>query len=133
MKLMYVLELSIIMYHEIIPNLYIGDCSSVIFSMIVNCAKEDEIPFSFKSDYQSITIRIPTQDNQNESQLLLHYMSNTDILEKIHSFITNNKAVLVYCSPNMNRSCAILSCYFIRYHKMTAVEAVQFIRSKLLT
>ena len=119
--------------HHIIHSVYIATSSSTNipdFDLIVNCTKE-EIPFSFKSDSKPITIRIPTQEDQNDSSLLLHYMSNTDILEKIHSFITNNKAVLVYCSPHMNRSCAVLSCYLIRYHKMSAVEAVQFIRSKL--
>jgi len=121
--------------HHIIHSVYIANSVSTNlphFDLIVNCTKEDEMPFSFKSDSKSITIRIPTQEDQNDSSLLLHYMSNTDTLEKIHSFITNNKAVLVYCSPHMNRSCAVLSCYLIRYHKMTAKQAVQFIRSKLL-
>jgi hypothetical protein len=119
--------------HHIIHSVYIANSLSTdlpYFDLIIICTK-DEMPFSFKSDSKSITIRIPVKEDQNDSSLLLHYMSNTDILEKIHSFITNNKAVLVYCSPDMNRSCAVLSCYLIRYHKMTAVEAVQFIRSKL--
>jgi len=127
MKLMYVLELSIIMYHEILPNLYIGDCSSVIFSMIVNCTKEDEVAFP---ECDSICIRIPVRDHPYESALILSYMQETDVLEKMYTQLKNNKTVLVHCSSGMQRSCAVVSCYLIRYHNMTAQSAIDFIKSK---
>lgn len=115
------------MHHEILPNLYIGDSSSVICSMIVNCTKEDEVAFP---ECDSICIRIPVRDDPYESPLLLSYMQETDVLEKMYTQLNNNKTVLVHCSKGMQRSCAVVSCYLIRYHNMTAQSAIDFIRSK---
>ena len=114
-------------FHEILPYLYIGDCSTFICSMIVNCTKEDEVAFP---ECDSICIRIPVRDHPCESGLLLSYMKETDVLEKIHTQLKNNKTVLVHCSRGMQRSCAVVSCYLIRYHNMTAKSAIDFIKSK---
>ena len=38
--------------------------------------------------------------------------------------------VLVHCYAGMQRSCAVVACYLIRYHNMNPQEAINFIKSK---
>ena len=118
-------------YHQILDDLYLGNANSLEtrrFDMIVNCTKEYEIPFPTK--YQPICIRISINDDPSESSKLLSFMKDTNVLEQIHNQLQTKNTVLVHCSRGQQRSCAVVSCYLIRYHKMTAVEAIDFIKSK---
>ena len=117
-------------YNEIVENLFIGNLQSSQlyadkFALIVNCSKD--IPFSKKCRQG---IRIPINDDPSEINTLLNYMKNTNILEQIHNNIINKKPVLVHCFAGMQRSCAVVACYLIRYYKATPSDTIIFIKSK---
>lgn len=117
-------------YQEIIDYLFLGDAKSLEFrhfDMIVNCTKD----ISFPNNYQPICIRIPINDEPYHSELLFSELINNNILEQIHNNITTHKlSVLVHCSMGMQRSCAVVACYLIKYYNMTPIEAIEYIKSK---
>ena len=115
-------------YNIIIPHLYIGDIdslkSSQLFTLIVNCTTH--IPVTGKNP----TIRIPIYDDPRETETLLDYMKNTIVLEQIHHYITKKNNVLVHCHAGMQRSCAVVGMYLMKYHRMTPEQVLQFIPTK---
>ena len=48
----------------------------------------------------------------------------------IHENISNNQAVMVHCAAGLGRAGTILACYFVKYKKFSAEEAIRTIRSK---
>lgn len=118
-------------YDQILDSLFLGSRHALNyaneFSMIVNCSREKDVAFPPNCDY---CIRLSVEDNPDESDKLLALIIETNILEKIHNSIIHKQPVLVHCSAGMQRSCAVVACYLIKYHKMTPSEAVEYIRSK---
>jgi protein-tyrosine phosphatase len=57
-------------------------------------------------------------------------MAETKVLEKIHFCRTTFKQVLVHCHAGMQRSCAIVACYLMKYYKMNVKEAIAYIKEK---
>ena len=118
-------------YDKILDNLFIGNISASKcisdFDLIVNCT--NEVPFTkgCKSG-----IRIPLNDTPAESHLLFYMITQiqSDILLKIHQYVLHNSPVLVHCYAGMQRSCAVVACYLIRYHNMNPQEAINFIKGK---
>ena len=48
----------------------------------------------------------------------------------MHEQINNNHAVMVHCAAGMGRAGTILACYFVKYKKFTAKDAITKIRSE---
>ena len=48
----------------------------------------------------------------------------------IHEKIKNDQAVMVHCAAGMGRAGTILACYFIKYKKFSAVDAIEKIRDE---
>lgn len=48
----------------------------------------------------------------------------------IRNQIQNNQSVMVHCAAGLGRAGTILACYFIKYEKYTAIQAIEKIRSK---
>ena len=118
-------------YNKIVEFLYIGNSKSFInnnFDLIVNCTKEYEVPFS--NNNTSINIRISIKDDPYESDKLLSIIDDTKVLDTINDFIINKKTVLVHCSMGVQRSCTLVACYLIKYHKMDYIKAIDYIKSK---
>jgi protein-tyrosine phosphatase len=57
-------------------------------------------------------------------------MKEKNVLEKIYEHVSNKKPVLVHCHAGMQRSCAVVACYLIKYNYMEPTSAIQFIRFK---
>lgn len=58
-------------------------------------------------------------------------MENIDsAVDFIHEQITNDHAVMVHCAAGMGRAGTILACYFVKYKKFTAEDAIKKIREE---
>ena len=115
-------------YDKIISYLCIGSFHAIPdypkFSLIIDCTKHIDT-----SKFENV-IQIPIDDLPEESYHLLQLMKEKNVLEKIHECITNKKPVLVHCHAGMQRSCAVVACYLIKYNFMDPISAIQFIRYK---
>jgi hypothetical protein len=116
--------------NEILENLFIGnkessEVNSDKFYLVVNCSKD--IPFS---PHCNKGIRISINDDPSEVNTLLHCMINSNILEEIHMCRMENRPVLVHCFAGMQRSCAVVACYLIKYYNALPQEAVDYIKKK---
>jgi len=118
-------------YDKIIETLYIGNINALKeykkFDLIVNCTNEVPLP---PNEINKEYIRLPLNDTPQESDKLLSMMIQSNILEKIHQYISEKKVVLVHCYAGMQRSCATVACYLIKYYDMTPIQAIDFIKSK---
>ena len=117
-------------YNEIVENLFLGNKqSSEIYgdrmSLVVNCTKDINFSNNCKDGF-----RISINDSPNEATKLLNYMLKTNILQKIHFNLINKRPVLVHCFAGMQRSCAVVACYLIRYYNATPLLAIKYIKNK---
>jgi len=115
-------------YDQILPNLYIGNFRAPDytsnFDVIVNCTRD--IPFSNSSKIQYI--RLPINDDPAETQNLLE--KAPDILERIRDALENRKRVLVHCYAGMQRSCALVAMYIMKYYQVVSPSAsMKFIKA----
>jgi hypothetical protein len=113
-------------YNEIVNKLYLGSASALIhkgmFALIVNCTKSlIGAPGS---------VRVPIDDDESECDNLIKRLRETNVLERINDALSKGQTVLVHCYAGVQRSCAVVACYLIRYHQMTPESAIAFIKSK---
>ena len=129
-------------YDEIIPNLYLGsikaleycniNCkyNSINFHMVVDLIKYTNMVNTSMGQKFEKYINLPVNDSPDECNNLLKIINDTQVLEKIHLALHQNKPVLVHCFAGMQRSCAIVACYLIKYHNFTPISAIDFIKNK---
>ena len=124
---------------EILPNLYLGsikalgtyDCKELDYYMIIDLIKHTfllEIPKPNTDTHNYINL--PVHDSPDECDTLLSLIHETQVLEKIHLALHEKKPVLVHCFAGMQRSCALVACYLIKYKSMTPYEAIDYIKLK---
>ena len=122
-------------YDEIIPNLYLGsikalgtyDYKALDYYMVVDLIKHT---FLLEKPNTHIYINLPVHDSPDECKKLLSLIHETHVLEKMHLALEEKKPVLVHCFAGMQRSCALVACYLIKYNNMTPDEAIDYIKLK---
>ena len=120
---------------EIIPNLYLGsikalgtyDYKALDYYMVVDLIKHT---FLLEKPNTHIYINLPVHDSPDECKKLLSLIHETHVLEKMHLALQEKKPVLVHCFAGMQRSCALVACYLIKYNNMTPDEAIDYIKLK---
>jgi len=120
---------------EILPNLYLGsikalgtyEYKALDYYMIVDLIKNTFIP---EKPNTHIYINLPVHDSPDECDTLLSLIYETQVLEKMHVALQENKPVLVHCFAGMQRSCALVACYLIKYNNMSPYEAIDYIKLK---
>ena len=113
-------------FDKIMDYLYIGNIDSLkfesTFSLIVNCTREIEC-VRIKD-----CIQLPLRDDPGESDKMLHYINEKGVLEKIYETINRKENVLVHCYAGMQRSCAVVACYLVKYYNISPTTAIEFIK-----
>lgn len=116
---------------EIIKNLWIGsegDAGSSSFMrkhairLVVDVSKS--IPMHFRSSIPSV--RIPVDDDPDENEQIIKYWPT--VVRAIDEVLKANQGVLVHCRAGMQRSAATVAAYLIWKRKMSAAEAIGYIR-----
>ena len=125
--------MSDLLLHKIIEYLYLGSANALkqtdhVFSLIVNCTRDGEIAINPK--LSATAIRISIDDDPKESDKLLTILKDLNVLEQIHTHIKNQQNVLVHCMMGMQRSCAVVACYLMKYCYQTPAETVKYIQTK---
>ena len=116
-------------YHEIIPNLYIGNAWSSFlnyekFDVIVNVTKDIDFPIK----YNKLKIRIPIDDNYVfKNQEIKDYLHNLEELKKQHN---NNKKILIHCRFGIQRSAFITQLLLKNILNLNDKECINLIKKK---
>ena len=117
--------------NQIIDNLWLGGISSVCnrdslqernISLIITAVLGSSaiFPYDFKHS------RAKLKDIEEEDIL----PEIERLVPEIHKELLENKGVLVSCVKGRSRSCTIVAGYLMKYHNMTADEAIAFIKAK---
>jgi protein-tyrosine phosphatase len=114
----------------IIDNLYLGNLRALelygsIFPLIVNCTHTIEFPPKC-----SECIRLPVNDSPDESKILYDLINESNVLYRIHKAILQGVPVFVHCVAGMQRSCAVVVCYLVKYHLMSPENAIEFVKKQ---
>jgi protein-tyrosine phosphatase len=119
--------------NEIFPGLYIGNAqaSSMFgsqFDTVVNCTSQ--IPFAPRIDATGTCLRVSIDDHPSRNPDMLHVAKHGGVLEAMHDALMTEKKVLVHCAAGMQRSCAIVAFYLIKYFHFSLNDAMTFIRQQ---
>jgi protein-tyrosine phosphatase len=122
-------------FHEIIPNLYIGDGKSMYQKffltkkkiIVINATKHIKFNKKIKS---SLNYRLSINDDltRNSNQLLYNELDN--VTKLINDFLNKNYTVLVHCAAGRQRSCSIVAAYLMKYKNFSLNDAIYFIKTK---
>lgn len=90
---------------------------------IVNATKNTQNVFPFIRYFL-----FPFRDIDMKYQNLLPMMENG--ADAIHRAVSSGSTILVHCKNGHHRSASIVALYLMKYHGMTLVEAIVFIKKK---
>jgi protein-tyrosine phosphatase len=115
--------------NEIIPLLYIGNCDDAAqqggqFYLVVNCTPS--LPFAARTGGECV--RVAIDDHPLRNPEMYQVATESPVLEKMHSALTSYKPVLVHCHAGMQRSCAIVAFYLMKYYGLNLSDAMKLIQ-----
>ena len=61
---------------------------------------------------------------------LYNLLNSSKALYMIHLYLSYDLKVLVHCSQGIQRSCAVVACYLVKYKNMDVLESINFIKQK---
>jgi len=120
--------------NEIFPNVFVGnhraaDAFGSQFDMVVNCTPN--LPFADrKVSDPGICVRISIDDHPSRNAEMFMVAANAGVLEKMHEIRTANPKhkILVHCMAGMQRSCAIVAFYIMKYFGLSLPDAMRCIQ-----
>jgi hypothetical protein len=117
-------------YDGIIANIFIGgdfaaNNFNYQFEMLVNCASGLNCPTNHKN-----CVHLPVHQDERFAKFYFDLIHESDVLDKIHQCVLQNKPVLIYCLQGMHRSCTLCACYIMKYHDLSVEQVMKFIKSK---
>ncbi len=84
---------------------------------------ESSLPDSWTKNVKYL--HVPTEDYSAPD------IEQIDVtVEFIQKRIESNEPVMVHCAAGMGRAGTILACYIVKYHKMSAKDAIQKVRKE---
>ena len=121
-------------YHEIIPNLYVGDQFSIYEKffeqqrkiVIINATPN----VKFNRKIKSVNYRIPVEDDLRHKSNMELYFVLSELVGTINRYLDKNYVILVHCVAGRQRSCAIIAAYLMKYKNMTLDKAIYEIKRK---
>jgi len=120
--------------HEILPRLWLGNAKASLdesfleqqrIQVVFNCTKN--LPFS---PMIPIKYRIPLDDNLEEEEIRNLELWAFEIAFKMIAEYKDGKSILVHCMAGMQRSAASVAIMLVAYQKMSALDAMRFIKQK---
>jgi atypical dual specificity phosphatase len=84
---------------------------------------EDPLPQSWIRNIRYL--HVPTEDLSAPDMAKIDQAVNF-----IHKQILNNEPVMVHCAAGIGRTGTILACYLVKYHKLSASDAIEKVRKE---
>lgn len=121
-------------YHEIIPNLYIGNINSAKdksfiknkkINVIINCTNSIPNYFQFNTDIEYH--RLSVDDSLLDKDIEIMSVALPKYVKIINDALLQKKSVLVHCYAGRQRSACLIAAYLIYKYKYSIDEAYQFI------
>ena len=119
--------------NEVFPGLYIGNQRASAefgsyFDMVVNCTPS--VPFAKRPllSAPGVRVRVAIDDHPNFNPQMLDVARHSGILEQMHDMLSRNQKVLVHCHAGMQRSCAMVAFYLMKYYKLSLSDTMNYIK-----
>ncbi len=117
--------------NQIVDSLWLGAISSSCnkeslyenkIEMVISAILGSSASFPYDFNYERANLR----DTEDEDIITEFYR----LVPIIHTELSNNRGVLVFCMYGRSRSCSLVAAYLIKHWNMTTEDALQFIKDK---